>query len=77
MSMRTAHRWPCRIKLHGVRNTSVSLMLGQGHPSHIVAGWHGHDPAVALSIYSDMKADEPRAAGASQFGRPSKAARAT
>lgn len=57
-----------RIKLHGLRNTSVSLMLDQGHPPHIVAGWHGHDPAVALSIYSDVKADELRAVGASLFG---------
>ena len=56
-----------RIKLHGLRNTSVSLMLDQGHPPHIVAGWHGHDPAVALSIYSDVKADELRAVGASLF----------
>jgi site-specific recombinase XerD len=57
-----------RIKLHGLRNTSVSLMLDQGHPPHIVAGWHGHDPAVALSIYSDVKTDELRAVGASLFG---------
>ncbi|MEE6165371.1 MULTISPECIES: hypothetical protein [unclassified Mycolicibacterium] len=57
-----------RIKLHGLRNTSVSLMLDQGHSPHIVAGWHGHDPAVALSIYSDVKADELQAAGASLFG---------
>jgi integrase len=58
----------CRIKLHGLRNTSVSLMLDQGHPPHIVAAWHGHDPTVALSIYSDVKADELRAVGASLFG---------
>lgn len=32
-----------RIKLHGLRNTSVSLMLDQGHPPHIVAAWHSHD----------------------------------
>ena len=57
-----------RIKLHGLRNTSVSLMLDQGHPPHIVAAWHGHDPAVSLSIYADAKADELRAAGASLFG---------
>lgn len=57
-----------RIKLHGLRNTSVSLMLDQHQPVHIVAGWHGHDPAVSLSIYSDAKADELRAAGASLFG---------
>lgn len=56
-----------RIKLHGLRNTSVSLMLDQGHPPHIVAAWHGHDPAVALSIYADVKADELRAVGASLF----------
>lgn len=56
-----------RIKLHGLRNTSVSLMLDQGHPPHIVAAWHGHDPAVALSIYSDVKADELRAVGAALF----------
>lgn len=35
---------------------------------HIVAAWHGHDPAVALSIYADVKADELRAVGASLFG---------
>jgi integrase len=56
-----------RVRLHGLRNTSVSLMLDQGNPPHIVAGWHGHDPAVALSIYSDVKADELRAVGESLF----------
>jgi hypothetical protein len=43
-------------------------MLDQRQPVHIVAGWHGHDPAVSLSIYSDAKADELRTAGASLFG---------
>ncbi|WP_396904518.1 tyrosine-type recombinase/integrase [Mycolicibacterium phlei] len=57
-----------RIKLHGLRNTSVSLMLDQGIPAHIVAAWHGHDPAVAVKIYADVKADELRSAGASLFG---------
>jgi integrase len=57
-----------RIKLHGLRNTSGTLMLDAGHPVHIVARWHGHDPAVLLSIYSDAKADELRAASASLFG---------
>lgn len=37
-------------------------------PVHIVARWHGHDPAVLLSIYSDANANELRAAGASLFG---------
>ena len=57
-----------RIHLKGLRNTSVSLMLDQRHPVHIVAAWHGHDSAVSQSIYSDAKADELRAAGASLFG---------
>ena len=57
-----------RIKLHGLRNTSGTLMLDAGHPVHIVARWHGHDPAVLLSIYSDAKQDELRAASASLFG---------
>ncbi len=57
-----------RIHLKGLRNTSVSLMLDQRHPVHIVAAWHGHDPAVSLSSYSDAKADELRAVGASLFG---------
>lgn len=65
--LRTRAELP-RIRLHGLRNTSVTLMLDRGIPVHIVAAWHGHDPAVALSIYSDAKADELRAAGASLFG---------
>lgn len=56
-----------RIQLHGLRKTSVSLMLDQGHPVHIVAAWHGHDPAVSLSVYSDAKADELRVVGESLF----------
>ncbi|UXA10750.1 site-specific integrase [Mycobacterium sp. SMC-8] len=57
-----------RIHLKGLRNTSVSLMLDQHHPVHIVAAWHGHDPAVSLSIYSDAKADELKAASTALFG---------
>lgn len=57
-----------RIHLKGLRNTSVSLMLDQRHPVHVVAGWHGHDPAVSLSIYSDAKAAELRAAGEALLG---------
>lgn len=57
-----------RIHLKGLRNTSVSLMLAGGLPVHIVAAWHGHDPAVSLSIYSDAQRDDLRAAGAALFG---------
>lgn len=57
-----------RIHLKGLRNTSVSLMLAGGLPVHIVAAWHGHDPAVSLSIYSDAQREDLRAAGAALFG---------
>lgn len=57
-----------RIPLKGLRNTSVSLMLALGIPVHIVAAWHGHDPAVSLSIYSDAQPDDLKAAGAALFG---------
>lgn len=57
-----------RIHLKGLRNTSVSLMLAGGLPVHVVAAWHGHDPAVSLSIYSDAQQDDLRAAGAALFG---------
>ena len=51
-----------------LRNTSVSVMLGLKIPVHIVAAWHGHDPAVSLSIYSDAQPEDLRAAGAAVFG---------
>lgn len=57
-----------RVKLHGLRNTSVTLMLDRGIPVHTVAAWHGHDPSMTLSVYSDAKADELRTAGAALFG---------
>jgi site-specific recombinase XerD len=56
-----------RIHLKGLRNTSVSLMLAGGIPVHVVAAWHGHDPAVSLSIYSEAQRDDLRAAGTALF----------
>lgn len=58
-----------RITLHELRHTSVSLMLDQGVPVHIVAAWHGHSPEVALRIYTHVQPTELRAAGAALFGR--------
>ena len=52
-----------RIHLKGLRNTSVSLMFASGIPVHVVAAWHGHDPALSLSIYSDAQREDLRAAG--------------
>ena len=46
-----------RNNFEGLRNISVTLMLDQRHPVHIVAGWHEHDPAVSLSIYSEARRD--------------------
>lgn len=57
-----------RIPLKGLRNTSVSLMLKLGIPVHIVAAWHGHDPAVSLGIYSDVQPEDLKAAGTALFG---------
>ncbi|WP_297626440.1 tyrosine-type recombinase/integrase [Nocardia sp.] len=57
-----------RIQLKGLRNTSVSLMLTLGIPVHIVAAWHGHDPSMSLSVYSDTHAEDLKAAGAALFG---------
>lgn len=57
-----------RIHLKGLRNTSVSLMLAGRLPVHVVAAWHGRDPAVSLSIYSDAQRDDLRAAGAALLG---------
>ncbi|MFQ6394632.1 hypothetical protein ACLMAJ_14330 [Nocardia sp. KC 131] len=31
------------------------------------AAWHGHDPAVSLSIYSDAQPEDLKAAGAALF----------
>ncbi|MCW2562405.1 MAG: phage integrase family protein, partial [Mycobacterium sp.] len=55
------------IHLKGLRNTCVCLLLGGGMPVQVVAAWHGHDPAVSLSIYSDAQRDDLRAAGAALF----------
>lgn len=57
-----------RLHLKGLRNTNVSLMLAGGLPVHVVAAWHGHDPARSLSIYWDAQRDDLRAAGATLFG---------
>ena len=56
-----------RIPLKHLRNTSVSLMLALHIPPHIVAAWHGHDPAVSLGVYSDTQPEDLRAAGAALF----------
>lgn len=57
-----------RIPLKGLRNSSVSLMLASGIPVHIVAAFHGHDPSMSLSVYSDAQPEDLKAAGASLFG---------
>lgn len=57
-----------RIHLKGLRDTSVSLMQVCGVPIHIVASWHGHDPAISLSVYSHAQPEDLRTAGTSLFG---------
>lgn len=41
-----------RVRLHDLRHTSVTLMLGAGIPVHVVASVHGHDPAITQRIYA-------------------------
>ena len=52
------------IRLHDVRHSSVTLMLAAGLPVHVVAAWHGHDPVMALRVYSHVQTDWLASAGA-------------
>lgn len=40
------------IRVHDIRHTSVTVMLEAGVPLHVVAQWHGHDPAMMLRVYA-------------------------
>ncbi len=66
------HRLRERAGLRHIRSTAyatpASLDARPGPPGAHRGGWHGHDAAVSLWIYSEAKADELRAAGASLFG---------
>ncbi|MFE9320032.1 recombinase XerD [Nocardia sp. NPDC052278] len=42
-------------------------MLKSSIPVHIVAAWHGHDPAMPVRVYADAQPDDLRAAGAALF----------
>ncbi|WP_019926573.1 hypothetical protein [Nocardia sp. BMG111209] len=42
-------------------------MLARGIPVHIVAAWHGHEPTMTLSVYSDAQPEDLEAAGAALF----------
>ncbi|TQM32546.1 site-specific integrase [Nocardia bhagyanarayanae] len=52
-----------RIQLRHLRNTSVSLMLALKIPVHVVAAWHGHDPAMSLGVYSEAQPADLKSAG--------------
>jgi integrase len=42
-----------RIKVHGLRHTSATLLLAAGEPLHVVSARLGHkDPSITLSIYA-------------------------
>ncbi len=43
-------------------------MLAMRIPVHIVAAWHGHDPAVSLRIYSDAQPEDLKTAATTLFG---------
>lgn len=47
------------IKLHGTRNSAISLLLSEGIPLHIVQQRAGHkDPKITLSVYSHVAKDK-------------------
>lgn len=58
-----------KIRLHGLRATSTSLMYASGAAPHVVASWHGHDAAISLSVYSHAQPEDLRIAGAKLFVR--------
>ena len=47
-----------QIRLHDLRHTSVTLMLGAGIPVHVVAAVHGHDPVITQRIYAHTHTTE-------------------
>lgn len=57
-----------RVTLHGARHGSVTRQLNAGVPIHIVAAYHGHDPAVALRTYAHADRDALRNASWALFG---------
>ncbi len=51
-----------RVRLHDLRHTSVTLMLGAGVPVHVVASIHGHDPVITQRIYAHTQTADAVAA---------------
>jgi len=51
-----------RVRLHDLRHTSVTLMLGAGIPVHVVASIHGHDPVITQRIYAHTQTADAVAA---------------
>jgi integrase len=56
------------IPVHSLRHSSVSAMLGQGVPLHVVARWHGHSPAVMMRTYAHADTEALEAASAAAAG---------
>jgi integrase len=61
------------IKFHGLRHTSISLLLGAGVPVHVVAARVGHsDVSMTLNVYAhslpNMQADAASRLGALLHG---------
>ena len=52
------------VTLYGARHGSATRMLDRGVPVHVVAAWHGHDPAVTLRTYAHTDLDTLASAGA-------------
>lgn len=55
------------VTLYGARHGSATRMLAAGQPVHVVAAWHGHDPAVLLRNYAHADRDALADAGATLY----------
>ena len=51
-----------RVRLHDLRHTSVTLLLGAGIPVHVMVSIHGHDPVITQRIYAHTQRAEAVAA---------------
>ncbi|NVN51685.1 site-specific integrase [Mycolicibacterium hippocampi] len=56
------------IRLHDVRHTAATVMLGSGTDVATAAKWLGHDPAMTLRVYAHPQDSSLASAGAVLFG---------
>lgn len=60
------------IRLHDVRHTAATMLLGGGTTAIGTAKWLGHDPAITLRVYGHVYDGAFAAAGDALMGRTRK-----